>query len=80
MSRLAISVEYAGELQVDLDQFYERNQQKLIKFELRDGPVIHDTLYIQLEFSKGEQGTSKEVMNRLANRDAPFTHMRIRRE
>ena len=78
MAHLTITVDYAGELRVELDQFPERNQQKLIKLELRDGPKTYDTLYIQLELSKGEQGTSKEVLDRLANREAPFTHMRIR--
>ena len=73
-STLIISEVYGGfgEIRVELDDERDRIP-KLIKLELsnQNGQIL-DTLYLQLEISKGEQGTSKEVMDRLANRDAPL--------
>ena len=83
MNQLRIYDDYGGSyLSIDLPYMEDDRPhvQKLLKLELLgDGGKIHDTLYVQLEISKGERGTSKEVLDRLASRDAPFTHIEIRR-
>ena len=80
MPELRIYDGYSEIASINLQAIPRARIQKLFRFELTDGSELFDTLYIQLEISKGEQDTSKEVIDRLANRDAPFTRMRIRRE
>ena len=52
--------------------------QTLLQLELVDDRHSYDTLYIQVEASKKEADVSGEVIARLADRDAPFTRLRLR--
>lgn len=64
---------------VDLPEDERERTQQLIKFELRDGRgQVLDVLHIQLELTKEKRDTTKQVLDRMASREAPFTRIRIR--